>query len=71
MMCRITNDPKYNEVFTSAKDIAETLYAEISKYRADTSDLHSWQEWQMAMRMLGSKLLRPGAGFKLPPLEDV
>lgn len=71
MMCRITSDPEYNEVFTSAKDIAETLYAEIAKYRADTSDLHSWQEWQMAMRMLGSKLLRPCGNFKLPPLEEV
>ena len=71
MMYRTTSNPEYNDVFTSAKDIAETLYSEISKYRADTCDLHSWQEWQMAMRMLGGKLLRPCAGFKLPPLEDV
>ena len=71
MMYRTTSNPEYNDAFTSAKDIAETLYSEIAKYRADTSDLHSWQEWQMAMRMLGSKLLRPCAGFRLPPLEDV
>lgn len=71
MVHRITKNPEYDELFTSAKDIAETLYSEITKYRADTSDMHSWQEWQMAMRMLGGKLLRPCAGFKMPPLEDV
>lgn len=71
MMYRTTMDPEYDDMFTSAKDIAETLYSEIVKYRADTSDLHSWREWQMAMRMLGSKLLRPCGGFKLPPLEEV
>lgn len=71
MMYRTTSNPEYNDTFTSAKEIAETLYSEITKYRADTSDLHSWQEWQMAMRMLGSRLMRPCAGFQLPPLEDV
>lgn len=71
MVHRATSNPEYDAAFTSAKDIAKTLYAEIAKYRADTSDLHSWREWQMAMRMLGGKLLRPCAGFKLPPVEEV
>lgn len=71
MIHRITNDLEFDETFTSAKDVAETLYSEIEKYRSEVGDMHTWKEWQMAMQMLGNKLLHPCQGFRLPPLEDV
>ena len=71
MMYRITSNPEYDAAFIAAKDIAQTLYDGVMKHWPDISDMHTRQEWQMALRMLGSKLLRPGAGFQLPEEEDV